>query len=375
MNNKKIVIIGAGFSGCTAAYFLLKKGYDVTVLERESHPGGGCWTRFHGEHPYTIGPRIFYSFNKKVYDHLDSFVKIRNFDTRTISYVEQDDCFYNYPLQYEDFPKMPDHKQIEKELKIAKKNVDEGNLSFENFEEYWISAIGPTLYKKFVDEYSKKMWGIDSNLELSADFKWINRGTPIRDGDTRLFGDQYQGYPYAITGYNDYFLKSLEGAKVHFNETITNIDKEKCIVSSEKNEYKYDIIINTGHTDELFGFKHGKLGYSGRKIIPIVLPNQYVFDNPDHYWAHYSGDQEYTRAVDFKKVTNNESDSCLLTLEMMSDENRLYPKQTQHDIDMYQSYKKEFPSNYYAIGRLGTFKYTGITDAIEQAMELTDTIE
>ena len=72
---------------------------------------------------------------------------------------------------------MPDYKQIEEELKIAKKNVDDGNLSFENFEKYWISAIGPTLYKKFVDEYSKKMWGIDSNLELSADFKWINRGT------------------------------------------------------------------------------------------------------------------------------------------------------------------------------------------------------
>ena len=29
---------------------------------------------------------------------------------------------------------MPDYKQIEEELKIAKKNVDDGNLSFENFE-------------------------------------------------------------------------------------------------------------------------------------------------------------------------------------------------------------------------------------------------
>ena len=113
--------------------------------------------------------------------------------------------------------------------------------------------------------------GIDSNLDLSADFKWINRGTPIRDGDTRLFGDQYQGYPYAITGYNDYFLKSLEGADVHYNVTINNIDTKACVVSSDNSKYKYDIIINTGHTDEVFGFKHGKLGYSGRKIIPIVL--------------------------------------------------------------------------------------------------------
>ena len=370
MSNKKIVIIGAGFSGCTAAYLLTKKGHSVTVLETESHPGGGCWTRFHGEHPFTIGPRIFYSFNKNIYDHINSFVKMRNFNTRTISYVEQDDCFYNYPLQYEDLPSMPDYKKIEKELDEAK----ESGLDFENFEKYWISAIGPTLYKKFVEEYSKKMWAIDSNLELSADFKWINRGTPIKDGDTRLFGDQYQGYPYAITGYNDYFLKSLEGADVHFNETITGIDKEKCVVTSKNAQYQYDILINTGHTDEVFGFKHGTLGYSGRKIIPVVLPNQFVFENPDHYWAHYSGDQEYTRAVDFKKVTNNKSSSCLLTLEMLSDENRLYPKQTKPDLDMFETYIKEFPANYHAIGRLGKFKYTGITDAIEQAMELAEVI-
>jgi phytoene dehydrogenase-like protein len=37
MSNKKIVIIGAGFSGSTAAFFLSKKGFDVTVLESESH--------------------------------------------------------------------------------------------------------------------------------------------------------------------------------------------------------------------------------------------------------------------------------------------------------------------------------------------------
>lgn len=375
MNQKKIVIIGAGFSGCTVAYLLNQKGLNVTVIEKEAHPGGGCWTRFHGEHPYTIGPRIFYTYNKKVFDHLNSFVKIRKFNTSTISYIEQDDCFYNYPLQFEDLPKMPDFKKIENELKIAKKNVLESKLNFENFEKYWISAIGPTLYKKFVDEYSKKMWAIDSNLELSADFNWVNRGTPIRNGDTRLFGDQYQGYPYAITGYNDYFLKSLEGSNILYNESIIGVDPNKQIVKSEKSEYKYDLLINTGHTDEIFNFKFGKLGYSGRKIIPIVLPNKYVFDNPNYYWAHYSSKQEYTRAVDFKKVTNNNSDNCLLTLEMLSDENRLYPQQTKKNLDIYENYVKNFPKNFYTIGRLGKFKYTGITDAIEQSFELSEIIK
>ncbi|MCD6356796.1 MAG: FAD-dependent oxidoreductase, partial [Anaerolineaceae bacterium] len=36
----KIAIIGAGISGLTAAYDLQKSGYDVTIFERESRPGG-----------------------------------------------------------------------------------------------------------------------------------------------------------------------------------------------------------------------------------------------------------------------------------------------------------------------------------------------
>ena len=37
---KKVVVIGAGLSGLTAAYRLYKQGFDVTVLEKESHTGG-----------------------------------------------------------------------------------------------------------------------------------------------------------------------------------------------------------------------------------------------------------------------------------------------------------------------------------------------
>jgi protoporphyrinogen/coproporphyrinogen III oxidase len=38
--NKKIVMLGAGISGLTTAYWLYKDGYDVTVLDKNSEPGG-----------------------------------------------------------------------------------------------------------------------------------------------------------------------------------------------------------------------------------------------------------------------------------------------------------------------------------------------
>jgi len=38
--NKKITILGAGISGLTTAYLLQKKGFDVTVIEKNNQPGG-----------------------------------------------------------------------------------------------------------------------------------------------------------------------------------------------------------------------------------------------------------------------------------------------------------------------------------------------
>lgn len=40
VNGMKVGIIGAGFSGLSAAYYLLKNGHNVTIFEKDPHPGG-----------------------------------------------------------------------------------------------------------------------------------------------------------------------------------------------------------------------------------------------------------------------------------------------------------------------------------------------
>ena len=37
---KKVAIIGSGISGTSAAYYLNKIGYDVSIFEKESYFGG-----------------------------------------------------------------------------------------------------------------------------------------------------------------------------------------------------------------------------------------------------------------------------------------------------------------------------------------------
>ena len=58
MNTKSVIVIGAGIGGITAAIHLAKHGVHVTVVEKNSHPGGRC-DRFSREgHHFDTGPTL-----------------------------------------------------------------------------------------------------------------------------------------------------------------------------------------------------------------------------------------------------------------------------------------------------------------------------
>ena len=58
---------------------------------------------------------------------------------------------------------MPDKDAIYEELKSI---IEDAIHSSKNLKDYWISSVGKTLYGKFVDGYSKKMWQIDDNKKI-----------------------------------------------------------------------------------------------------------------------------------------------------------------------------------------------------------------
>lgn len=78
---KKVVVIGAGFSGLSAACFLAKSGFEVTVLEKHEVPGGRCRVWEKDGFRFDMGPswywmpdvfeRFFASFGKKVSDYYE----------------------------------------------------------------------------------------------------------------------------------------------------------------------------------------------------------------------------------------------------------------------------------------------------------------
>ncbi|MEI2748885.1 MAG: phytoene desaturase family protein [Ferruginibacter sp.] len=78
---KKVVVIGSGFAGMSAASFMAKAGWDVTILEKQSMPGGRGRKFEEQGFVFDMGPswywmpdvfeRYFNCFGKKVADYYE----------------------------------------------------------------------------------------------------------------------------------------------------------------------------------------------------------------------------------------------------------------------------------------------------------------
>jgi phytoene desaturase len=76
---KKILVIGSGFAGLSAASFMAKAGWDVTILEKNNQPGGRAQKLEANGFTFDMGPswywmpdvfeRYFNCFGKKVSDY------------------------------------------------------------------------------------------------------------------------------------------------------------------------------------------------------------------------------------------------------------------------------------------------------------------
>ena len=370
----KILIIGGGFAGCSAAEMLSKiRGTKITLVEKSKFLGAGVRTFTYGGHPYTFGPRHFLTNKKETYLYLKKFLKLRNCNYHQFkSYVESDNQFYNYPINFSDIELMPDKAKIKKELKQRKNK----KISAKNLEEFWLKSIGPTLYKKIIDNYNKKMWLVNSNKNLDT-FNWSPKGYTIKKGSRAAFDDHISCYPVAKDGYNQYFDKILKikNVKVLFRSIANkfNLKNKTAYINGKKNSF--DIIINTIAPDEILNFKYGRLGFIGRDFHKIVLPLKEIFPK-DVFFLYYPNKESFTRLVEYKKFTLHKSETTLIGMEIPSTNGRFYPVPIKSEQRKAKKYFNNFVEGTYSIGRAGSYRYeVDIDDCIYQSMLIKKDIE
>lgn len=363
---KKAVVIGGGFAGCTASYMLKQKGFDITLIEASKVLGGGCRTYFYHGHPYTYGPRhLLINVNEMfVWDYLSKFLTLRELKHHTITYVSPDNSFYSYPIHEDDIEKMPDRDNIKKELK-ERPPASEAK----NFEEYWKYSVGQSLYEKFINTYSKKMWQIEDNRQID-DFAFSPKGAALKRGSRQCFeGQKIIAYPTELDGYNSYFDACVSGCEVVLNSQVNdfNLDKKRVLVNGEWIEG--DILISTASVDSLFNFEYGTLKYIGRDFLKIILPVEQITPEPN-YFVHYAGDEAYTRFVEYKLLTGYKAPDTLIIIEFPSFKNKLYPYPFKSEIEKAQKYLSMLPENVFSIGRMGKYKYDNMDMIVKDCMEL-----
>lgn len=420
MKNKEILILGGGVAGSSMAYFLSKKNYNVTLIEKNSIVGGLSRTCYYSGHPYEFGPHVWFwpggpkaDINKFIVELTDN--ELYYIKRKLFTYVEHDKMKYRYPIHFTDIKRMPDKKEIYNQLKQNRddnwKLIEENLPQIGNckFEDYFIAAIGKNLYVKFMKNYTWKMWNMPGN-KLETSMVWADRfkhayskldGTyglrgydPIKFEEHTLGkGIKFQVYPKK--GWNIVWTNMVANTNVIRDNivSIKNEDKKPYILTESNDKYyfsDYHIVFSTLDIDLLWG--DDILPYTGRMIIPLLFPDLEKVFREDTESLHYSSCEYQTRVTEMKMVTKYKSPDTLILIEIPIlrgaskvfpkniieyvkynnlFEERAYPQQSNAAFKIYNRYfkrGKKIPNLRY-IGRHAEFKYWGMPETVNSAYQ------
>ena len=169
MNQGRVVVIGAGPAGLTAAYELTKQGFRPTVLEEADQVGGISRTVNYKGYRFDIGGHRFFS-KVPVINELWHEILGEEFLLRPrVSRIYYNDHFFDYPLKASNA--LAGLGLVEFALvcfSYAKARMAPVSPEI-NFEQWVSNRFGERLYRIFFKTYTEKVWGIPC-AEISADW-------------------------------------------------------------------------------------------------------------------------------------------------------------------------------------------------------------
>jgi UDP-galactopyranose mutase len=388
----KIHIIGAGLTGICIAHFLSQEKKDIALYERSPHIGGllkrGSISIDGQAHTFDLGGHIWHTKNKDLHEFVSSNCVLNNYIHKARAIPEFPSPtrgkYYPFiwPLNEAEINKHLDIQtvaKIQKELHVH--SLYRGALPA-NFEEAAIDIFGPTLYRLFIYEYTKKMWGVEPK-QLGTG--WAPKRLKFNQDD-RFFGNEYQGYPTGgwMSLLNNLLDKSLVKLYLETDFSLRNMNtKDTYIITGNVDEFirgwegKYNtsyeylpyrtiaFMINTRREvlislekitrDTIVKYETTTLNYCYNEMIPLRVTNMSNF-SPGEMVDTYVTDA--TLNVDMAKEERLEF--------------RCYPMSQERDAynRITQKIKDKNPNVFFA-GRLGRYKYMNMDECIQDAMDVS----
>ena len=303
MTKKKVIIIGAGPAGLSAAYQLNKYGYDVTVLELENFVGGISRTvEYHGNH-IDIGGHRFFTKNDRVNALWHEIMPNQSAPSKDDIVLERHVEIDNKGRDPEKEDEVLLRRQRVSRIYFLKKFFDYPislkartfiNMGFcrtmragfgyigsclhkrkeNSLEDFYINRFGRPLYQLFFESYTEKLWGIHPS-KLSADWGAQRvKGLSLRKAFVAALTKPFkkkdkktvetsliESFEYPKFGPGQLYTVmakrlSDEGVRIVYNEEVNKVILDQSVVKSVETKsghrYDADFVISSMPIKDLF---------------------------------------------------------------------------------------------------------------------------
>ena len=300
MNDRLYVdnlILGAGLSGISFAYFLNSDNY--LILEKESTPGGYCRTIKNPNYVWDYAGH-FYHFKtekyKKLFESLVESEQIIHQVKNTKIYFK--DRLIDYPFQM-NIHQLPQADFIDCLYDLFTKNE---NISQTDFLEMLYAKFGKSITEKFLRPYNEKLYATDlHNLDKNAMgrfFPYADKEAIIRnmkESHNSSYNDTFM-YLKKGTGYFiDKLFAKIDKNKVLFDTPVVFIDPvKKEVKTSDEKIIVYKNLINTMPFNQLLKLLNQDTAteFSNQLSYNKVLVLNLGFDKPspkfsEEHWVYF----------------------------------------------------------------------------------------
>lgn len=382
MSTNRVNIIGAGISGISLAQLLANNGYEVHIYERKEHIGGNCYDFCSNKniliHKY--GPHIFHTSNERVWAFVNQFAKFNDYINQVLVTVGDKKVWM--PICYQSIEQLFDANIAKDFIKECQEKFNEQSVSIFDIKNKLKSKnaayVADFIYKNIYENYTTKMWGIpveqiDSDIlkrvKINLNYEW-----------NYFPNDKYQGLP--IKGYTKMLLKMLDHENIHLHLNCNAIDKLEFKKDNILIDGDDSLLIYTGAIDELFNYKFKGLEY---RSLFIEFSTYCKKSYQEAGVVNYPADPNITRITEYKKLTKQKKKNwTIISTEKPGEYQKdspifnipFYPINSEANNKKLAKYLEQVSKykNLRLLGRLATFKYIDMDDAIEEAFKLFEEI-
>lgn len=160
MNNKKVLIIGAGYAGLSCALELVRNNVPIVIVEKSQFIGGLSQTISVNNTKFELGPHIYFEKDPSVISFWNSISGVQLKSYRRNNRIYYNGKYIKSPLSLINALIKIGPFKISKLLfsfligKIKKKEIHSA-------EDWVIANFGKELYNTFFKVYNEKIWGLD----------------------------------------------------------------------------------------------------------------------------------------------------------------------------------------------------------------------